>query len=420
MNYTGFTKGNVLIPKVDDMISWSVIACDQFTSQPKYWNDVSELIRTKPSTINMIIPEVFLNTDDIDQRIGAVNRAMRTYIRRHVFQEYQDYIYTERTLNTGKIRHGIVGVIDLEKYDYSPNSTSAIRATEGTILERIPPRLKIRENAPLEVSHILVLIDDRENAVISPLASQTDSMQKLYDFELMQGSGSIKGYLVNPNQSESIDNALNSLADPVKFQEKYDISNKGILVYAVGDGNHSLATAKQYYEALKHSMSQEKAENHPARYALAEIVNLNEDCLEFEPINRIVFGVDVQNFMHQLEKEYDVSYNPCDGQYFDCVTNRKSKRVWIKNPSSNVVTGTVQNFIDYYIKNFSGKVDYVHGNHIVTQLSMQSDNIGIIFPAIKKNELFPTVLLDGALPRKTFSMGEAEDKRFYLECRKIK
>lgn len=419
MNTTGFSNGKVLVPQTEDMTAWSVIACDQFTSQPQYWKDVGSLVRTKPSTLNMMIPEGFLDTEDLDQRIAAVGRAMRTYIRRHVFQEYEDYIYTERTLSNGKVRHGIVGVIDLEKYDYQAGSTSPVRATEGTILGRIPPRLDIRENAPLEVSHILVLIDDRQNQVIQPLESQVDSMRKLYDFDLMKGSGSVKGYLVTPEQSAAIDKALETLASRSEFEKRYGITDKGLLVYAVGDGNHSLATAKQHYERLKRTLSKEKLENHPARYALAEIVNLNDDCLEFEPINRIVFGVDVQNFLRQLEKEYDISYTECEGQYFDCVINRETKRIWIKNPSSNVVTGTVQNFIDFYIKNFSGKVDYVHGSYIVTQLSMQNDNIGIIFPAIKKEELFPTVLLDGALPRKTFSMGQAEDKRFYLECRKI-
>lgn len=423
MSKTGFTRGNFLIPKVSDMSAWSVIACDQFTSQPNYWQDVEDIVKNNPSTLNMIIPDVNLGSDDLDQRICALGRAMRTYLRRHILEEVSGYIYVERTLSTGKIRSGLVGLIDLEEYDYKEGRKTKVRATEKMILSRLPIRVEIRQSTPLEVSHIMMVMDDRHNDVLGPLRKETEKMTPLYHFELMKGSGQLKGYLVTPQQADSIDQRLNKLADLEEFKNKYnveDAQDQDVLVFAVGDGNHSLAAAKDYYENIKKSLSKEKAENHPARYALVELINLNDDSLEFEPINRIVFGVDTINFMKELEKAYQVSYEPCEGcQFFDVYIGGECQRVWIKNPSSNVVTGTVQNFIDTYIQEFSGKVDYVHGSSIVQQLAVLRDNVGIIFPAIGKEKLFETILIDGILPRKTFSMGSAEDKRFYLECRKL-
>ena len=421
VNNTGFSKGDILIPNVDDMTAWSVIACDQYTSQPQYWHDVEAFVKTKPSTLNLIVPEINLTSADLDQHIGAVNRAMRTYVRRHLFTEVHDYIYTRRTLSNGKVRHGLVGVIDLEQYEFHPGSKTTVRASEGVLQNRIEPRLTIRETAPLEISHTMLLVDDRKNTVFASLEEELDQMQPLYSFDLMKDSGAISGYLVTAEQSERIDKALTELATMEQMEQKYHITDRGVFVYAVGDGNNSLATAKLHYDNLKRTLSPQKLENHPARYTLAEIVNLHDDSFDFEPINRVLFGVDTLNFLHQLGKAYQISYTPVEGQqYFDCVIGNNTKRIWIANPSSNVVTGTVQNFIDHYIQEFSGKVDYVHGETIVRQLAAQTDNVGILFPSIPKRSLFETILIDGTLPRKTFSMGQAGDKRFYLECRKIK
>ena len=421
VNNTGFSKGDILVPNVECMPAWSVIACDQYTSQPQYWHNVENFVKTKPSTLNMIVPEINFTREDLDQRICSVNRAMRTYLRRHMFYEVHDYIYTRRVLSSGKVRCGIVGVVDLEQYEFHPGSQTTVRATEGTIQSLIEPRLAIRDLTPIEVSHTMLLIDDRENAVFGPLEHQVEQMQPLYSFDLMMDSGSISGYLVTPEQSERIDSALSSLATMEQMEKKYGITDKGIFVYAVGDGNNSLATAKLHYENLKRTLTPQKLKNHPARYALTEIVNLNDHSFDFEPINRVLFGVDTANFLHQLSRTHHISYTPQEGQqYFDCVIGDESKRIWIADPSSNVVTGTVQNFIDHYIREFSGKVDYVHGENIVHQLAMQTDNVGILFPSIPKESLFETILIDGILPRKTFSMGTAADKRFYLECRRIK
>jgi hypothetical protein len=421
VNNTGFSKGDILVPNVECMSAWSVIACDQYTSQPQYWRDVENFVKTKPSTLNMMVPEIRFASDDLDQRICSVNRAMRTYLRRHMFYEVHDYIYSRRVLSNGKVRCGLVGVIDLEQYEFHPGSQTTVRATEGVIQSLIEPRLAIRDLTPLEVSHTMLLIDDRENTVFASLEQELDQMQLLYSFDLMMGSGSISGYLVTPEQSERIDRALTALATPEEMQKKYGITDKGIFVYAVGDGNNSIATAKLHYDNLKRTLSPQKLRNHPARYTLSEIVNLHDDSFEFEPINRVLFGVDTANFLHQLSHVHRISYSPQEGQqYFDCVIRDETKRIWIADPSSNVVTGTVQNFIDHYIREFSGKVDYVHGENIVRQLAAQTDNVGILFPSIPKESLFETILIDGILPRKTFSMGTAADKRFYLECRKIK
>ena len=421
MNNTGFSKGNILVPKAENMTAWSVIACDQYTSQPQYWREVEDFVQTKPSTFNMMVPEINLNSEDLDQHICAVNRAMRTYMRRRLFSEVNDYIYTRRTLSSGKVRHGIIGVVDLEKYDFAPGSQTNVRASEEIIKNRLEPRIAVRELAPIEVSHSMLLVDDRDNAVFSFLENQLDQMTPLYDFDLMKDSGRISGYLVTEEQSQRIDEALETLATSEAMQQKYGITDKGVFPYAVGDGNHSLASAKLYYENLKKTLSPQKLKNHPARYTMAEIVNLNDESLEFEPINRVVFGVDTVNFLHQLGISHKISFEPVPGhQYFDCVIGSDTRRIWITDPTSHVVTGTVQNFIDQYIQNFSGKVDYVHGEFIVRQLAAQTDNVGILFPSFPKHSLFETILIDGILPRKTFSMGNANDKRFYLECRKIK
>lgn len=419
MNNTGFGKGSVLVPNVKNMEKWSVIACDQFSSQPEYWRAVEEQVKTDPSTFNMIIPDSALMQPDLDQRVASLYRAMRTYLRRHMLTEINDYIYVERCTNEGQVRSGLVGVVDLEEYDFHEDAGTKIRASERTT-NLVQYRCRFRENAPLEVSHIMLLMDDREDAVMSQLRGHTEEMKPLYDFELMKDGGSIRGWQVTPEQSEQIDAALDRLSDRQLFEEKYGMPDKPTMIYAVGDGNMSLAAAKAHYERLKATLSPEKLKNHPARYALCELVNLNDDSLNFEPINRMVFGVDTHNFVRQLERSCKGSYEPVDNcQYVDIYIEDECRRMWIQKPTSNVVTGTIQNFIDTYIQEFSGKVDYVHGSAIVQRLASLKDNVGFIFPAMGKETLFETILIDDILPRKTFSMGKAEDKRFYLECRKI-
>lgn len=420
MNSTAFHSADILLPKDCDMHKWSVIACDQYTSEPEYWDEVSETVGNAPSTLNLILPELYLEQDGVAQRIDNIHTAMDKYMADGVFTEYKDaMVYVERIQNNGILRQGIVGAIDLEKYDFSKGSTSEVRATEATVIERIPPRIKVRQGAPLELPHIMILIDDPDNTVIEPLAKTVSDDSKLYDFELMQKGGSIKGWLVDKSAQENIDKALCALADPDTFCKKYGLSNTPVLLYAMGDGNHSLATAKEFYEQLKKANPDKDLSNHPARYALAEIVNLHSDALKFEAIHRLVFDVDCDKLINELTAALELSETKTSDQYVICSCKGTEKKLYINKKSSNLSVGSLQNFLDGYIKANDGKIDYIHGADTVKSLAEKHNGIAFILPDMDKSQLFPTVIKDGALPRKTFSMGHAEDKRFYIEARKI-
>ncbi|MDD7516881.1 DUF1015 domain-containing protein [Ruminococcus flavefaciens] len=420
MNSTAFHSADILLPKDCDMHKWSVIACDQYTSEPEYWDEVSATVGNAPSTLNLILPELYLEQDGVAQRIDNIHTAMDKYMADGVFTEYKDaMVYVERIQSNGILRQGIVGAIDLEKYDFSKGSTSEVRATEATVIERIPPRIKVRQGAPLELPHIMILIDDPDNTVIEPLAKTVSDDSKLYDFELMQKGGSIKGWLVDKSAQENIDKALCALADPDTFCKKYGLSNTPVLLFAMGDGNHSLATAKEFYEQLKKANPDKDLSNHPARYALAEIVNLHSDALKFEAIHRLVFDVDCNKLINELTAALELSETKTSDQYVICSCKGTEKKLYINKKSSNLSVGSLQNFLDGYIKANGGKIDYIHGADTVKSLAEKHNGIAFILPDMDKSQLFPTVIKDGALPRKTFSMGHAEDKRFYIEARKI-
>lgn len=420
MNSTVFHSADILLPKDCDMHKWSVIACDQYTSEPEYWDEVSATVGNAPSTLNLILPELYLEQDGVAQRIDNIHTAMDKYMADGVFTEYKDaMVYVERIQSNGILRQGIVGAIDLEKYDFSKGSTSEVRATEATVIERIPPRIKVRQGAPLELPHIMILIDDPDNTVIEPLAKTVSDDSKLYDFELMQKGGSIKGWLVDKSAQENIDKALCALADPDTFCKKYGLSNTPVLLFAMGDGNHSLATAKEFYEQLKKANPDKDLSNHPARYALAEIVNLHSDALKFEAIHRLVFDVDCNKLINELTAALELSETKTSDQYVICSCKGTEKKLYINKKSSNLSVGSLQNFLDGYIKANGGKIDYIHGADTVKSLAEKHNGIAFILPDMDKSQLFPTVIKDGALPRKTFSMGHAEDKRFYIEARKI-
>lgn len=411
-----FKKADILIPKNVDFSKWSVVACDQYTSEPEYWEEVKELTKNFPSTLNIVFPEVYLSEGE--GRIAEINKTMGEYINDDIFTEYKNsLIYVERSVKNGKIRHGIVGMIDLEEYDFSKGSDSYVRATEGTVLERIPPRVKIRENAKLELPHIMILIDDRTKSIIEGLADKKNEFEKIYDFELMKKGGHIEGYKISDIESDKVISSLDVLGE--EYSLKYGDNFGSKLLFAVGDGNHSLATAKTCWENLKKNLSLEEQKNHPARYALCELVNLHDDSLEFEPIHRVIFGIDEDKFYRELERYYDISYSDNGGQKFIAVSEKGEKEVYVKNPSTSLCVGTLQNFIDDYIKNNGGEVDYIHGDDVTRRLGTMKGNMGFLLPVMEKNELFITVIKDGALPRKTFSMGEAHEKRFYLEAKKI-
>lgn len=416
-----FKRANILLPKEADMTKWSVVACDQYTSEPKYWKEVENIVGDAPSTLKITLPEIYLEQGNVDKRINKINEEMDVLLKSNFFKSLNDsLIYLERTCQDGKVRKGIVGVVDLEDYSYEKGSQTLIRATEGTVLERIPPRVKVRENAKLELPHIMLLIDDEEQEIIEGLTEKVSTVDLVYDFDLMQNGGHIKGYKIPDNLADNIFSGLEKLADKINFETKYNITGKDVLLFAVGDGNHSLATAKACYENLKKVLPKEEYENHPARYALVEVVNLHSNALEFEPIHRVVFGVEPCKMIEEFEKYYDISRNAGEGQKIEYVYKDKTETIYIKNPKSNLAVGSLQIFIDEYLKKHGGKVDYIHGDDITRELGSKPGNIGFLLPKMDKNDLFKTVILDGALPRKTFSMGHSYDKRYYLEAREIK
>ena len=417
-----FNTADILIPNTEKLEKWSVVACDQYTSEPEYWEQVKKITDGYPTALNIIFPEVYLEDGDADERIRKINETMREYLDKGLFTEYKDaLIYTERTQTDGKTHKGVIGVLDLEEYDYSKGSQSKIRATEGTVMSRIPPRRKIRIDAPLEMPHIIMLIDDRKKEIIEPLADKKSEFKKLYDFDLMQNSGHICGYLTDDVSKKRVVDMIEKLEDKAEFEEKYGVKDKGVLVIAAGDGNHSLATAKRCWEEIKETLTPEEAEHHSARYALAEIMNIHDEALEFEPIQRVVFGVDPEKVMESFMEYYpEISYTDNGGQKIRYTFQGKEGNVYVKNPPSNLSVGTLQKFLDDYTAKNGGKIDYIHGDDVVRSLTETENTIGFMVDKMAKNDLFATVIKDGSLPRKTFSMGNAADKRFYLECRKIR
>ncbi len=396
-----FKTADILLPDSVDMQKWSVVACDQYTAQPEYWERVQKLVSCSPSTLNIVYPEAFLSEGD--ERIQKINAKMQEYIDGKVFATLKDsLIYVERTVNSGKIRRGIVGEIDLECYDFSKGSKSEIRATEGTILERIPPRVKIRENAPLELPHAILLMNDEKDDVIGKIAKE----KMIYDFDLMEGGGHISGWQIQGDMADAVIDRIN----------RYAKNAKDNLVFAVGDGNHSLATAKTCWENIKKTLSESEKETHPARFCLVEIENIHDKALEFEPIHRVVFNQSPEQIVADLKKYYDLSEKYEEGsQLITIVVSGEEKALYVKNPSSELEVGTLQNFLD----DMDYELDYIHGEDVVKDLSMRDNTIGFILPCPDKSQLFEAVIADGALPRKTFSMGEANEKRFYLEAKKI-
>ncbi len=415
-----FNAADILIPQNVDFTKWSVVACDQYTSERDYWENAKKIVGAEPSTLNIIFPEVYLNDGDGESRIKNINETMEKYQNSGLFRCLENsLVYVERTQSDGKIRHGIVGAVDLEEYDFTKGSQSKIRATEGTITERIPPRQKIRRNAPLELPHILMLIDDRENSVVEPLKTQKAEFEKLYDFDLMMNSGHLTGYRVSGGARDGVLSAIDKLSDG--FDEKYGVKDKGLLIFAVGDGNHSLATAKTCWEEIKKDLTAEERENHPARYALVELMNIHDSALEFEPIQRVLFDVDAEKLMSELMEYYPcASYENNGGQKIRYACNGKEGEIYVKDAPCNLPVGTLQKFLDEYMEKNGGTIDYIHGDDVVRKLTQKKNAIGFMVDAMEKNDLFATVIKDGSLPRKTFSMGEAADKRFYMECKKIR
>lgn len=433
----GIQIPRILMPgKNTDMQKWAVVACDQYTSELDYWEDAGKFIGQSPSTLNLVYPECYLEESNPEERIKRINLNMSEYLKKDILIENEPaFFLVKRSTGTDLSRYGLMVALDLEAYDYSRDSTSLIRATEGTIVERIPPRKKIRINAPLELPHILVLIDDPEKQVIEPLVGIIDKLELIYNFDLMKESGHISGYKISdPSLVEGIISALENLADKESFKKRY--SREDVLLYAMGDGNHSLATAKATWEEIKSNYSGTDMMKHPARWALVELENIYDKGITFEPIHRVLFNMNKDRFFSEIEKnssfiieKYDsvdkimadikrqsgneqkIGY--CDSEIMGVIT--------IKFPTATIPAGTIQKIIDSYLQNDDeAYVDYIHGEDVTENLGTQKNNFGIFLPAVDKNDFFRTVVMDSAFPRKTFSMGEAHEKRFYVESRRIR
>ncbi len=408
MEYTGINPAEILLPKNQDMTYWSCIACDQFTSEQEYWDKLEKLVEGKKSTLNLILPEIYLN-DNLDERIKKVNANIQDYLDSGVFEKLnKGFVLTVRSTPFVKRRIGIMGMVDLDAYMYSQKSTALIRSTEGVIEERIPPRLKIRRNAPVEFPHIMILFDDEKMEIAENLYENRNSLKKLYDFDLNMGGGHIEGYFIE--DYEGLLNKFSALLDDERLTNKYGFNDK--FAFAVGDGNHSLATAKAMWEEIKQNLTEEERKNHPARFALAEFVNIYDEGIYFEPIYRFVKDVDVDKFVDGI-KEIDCgNVQIYTGETLVSMDGNVSTPEGIKNTDS---------YIREFIENNGGVVDYVHGEENLKKLIDDNANsVGILFEKIDKSNLFKYVANNGAFPRKTFSMGEGVEKRYYLEGRVIK
>ena len=420
---TAFFPADILLPQVSEMEKWPVVACDQFTSQPEYWENAEKIVGNAPSALRLVLPEAYLNSAEVNRRIAGINASMEGYLADGVFKTLPDsLIYLERTQSDDRVRHGMIGCIDLEQYDFTPGSGALIRATEGTVLERIPPRVRVREHAPLELPHVMLLIDDPNGTVIEPLAGETGRMETLYDTELMLGGGHVKGWRLTDEQMSRAAAALNALKSPEVMAEKYGMAGAAPLLFAVGDGNHSLATAKACYEKLKKETPEAQWASLPARYALVEVVNLHDDALTFEPIHRVLFHVDGQDLWAAFRAFYPAAHTGAGTGHTVEVCGQGLDGAWtVPAPSAQLAVGTLQAFLDDYCKRRPEvEIDYIHGDDVARKLGSQPGNLGFLLPPMGKDQLFRTVMTDGVLPRKTFSMGEAQDKRYYLEARKIR
>lgn len=431
----GLKIPDILLPKASvDPQKWAVIACDQFTSEPEYWHEVEKIVGESPSTLHLILPEVYLETEEGDRRLGSTQANMKTYLQSNLFREVNNFVYVLRKTD-GQTRRGLMVCLDLEQYDFNKGAQTLIRATEGTIIDRLPPRIRIREKAPLECPHILVLFDDPNDTVFGPLDAQMMDFEEVYDFDLMMDSGHLTGFSINDTEvRDGIIQALKDLIDPDVFSEKYNLipGRNAPLLFAMGDGNHSLATAKAIWEKVKPTVGM----NHPARYALVEIENVHDPALTFEPIHRLVFGLQ-KDMLAEMEAFWGIRFKlqPVNSaeemmaivdeaaepwHQIGLITAEGFNLVEVRKPEDNLPVGTLQRFLDTFMENDGAeKIDYVHGTEVLFGKAQAENNVGFYVPGIDKSELFKTVILDGTLPRKTFSMGEARQKRFYMECRKI-
>ena len=422
----GVRLADILLPRPDvDLQRWAVVACDQFTAQPDYWAEVEQLVDDAPSTLRLIYPEAYLGEPDPQQRIDAINAAMRDYLARGLLDTYgTTLLLVRRETGTGVVRWGVMVALDLEKYSWNADDRTLIRATEGTILDRIPPRKRIRENAPLELPHIMVLISDATRSVIEPLAAISRDLTPAYDVELMQHGGHVTGWAVPDEAVPAFADALAALHDALDPSDP--------LLFAMGDGNHSFATAKSCWEDLKPTLSEADRQTHPARWALVELENIFDRGLEFEPIHRVLFDTPRDVFEAELARHcgsYGVSVADSSDELMERVVSATAQTFGycdasgyatytLSDPEASIPAGTLQAVIDALVA-AGHEVDYVHGTDATADIGRRASNLGLFLPAVPKDSFFASIVADGTLPRKTFSLGEADDKRYYLEARDI-
>ena len=413
-----FVPANILLPDFGrvDGEKWAIIACDQFTSCPEYWERAGKIVGDAPSTLRLILPEYRLV--DSERALPGTIGCMEEYLG-GLLKEYKNtMIYVERRLASGRVRRGIVGAVDLECYDWRPGTMTLVRATEGTVPERIPPRVKIRRRAPLELPHIMLLIDDPGRQITEYFATRKETLERAYDFNLMLGGGHVSGWLLDRKWIEHVTREIGRLSDPSLAAEKYGVWQDVPLAIAVGDGNHSLATAKAVYEQVKAGLGK-AALSHPARYALAELVNIHDEALIFEPIYRVVFNTDPATLISKFKGSAPILLGA--RAVFRVLAGGKEEIVTVRRPEHQLAVGTLQRFLDEYQKaHKEAEVDYIHGEAEVLSLSSRPQTVGFLYAGMAKDELFKTVIYDGSLPRKAFSMGHAEEKRYYVEARKIR
>ena len=419
-----------------DLYKWSVVACDQYTSQPEYWKECEKEVGDAPSTLHMILPEVYLGSDEEEERIDRIHNCMDDYVKNGTISPLpKGFMLVERSFDKTYARNGLVVEIDLETYEYKKGSKSLIRPTEMTVEERIPPRLKVRQTASVELPHIMLLIDDPDCSIIEPLMEKREQYRKVYDTDLMQKGGHIAGWLIpEGEETDAIMQAIEQLADQDVFRAKYELEKEyPLLNLAVGDGNHSMATAKAAWENIKKDLSEAERENHPARFCLCEIVNVHDKSLEIEPIHRVLFGVDEDDLLGaamtyyeehgctvEIHKEQCAAYADKTQHVFSLYSRSGYQHLIVKQPAWGIAAATIQNFLDDYLaKHSECRIDYIHGTDTVLELAGKEHNLGILLPDVEKGDLFIGVVKDGVLPRKTFSMGEANEKRYYMECKKL-
>ncbi len=409
-----FMPANILIPK-KDREKFAVVACDQYTSEPNYWREVEQIVGDTPSALRITLPEIYLaDKENVPARIDAINATMEQYLAGDVFDRYEDaLVYVRRRQADGKVRKGLVGMIDLECYDYQKGSKKPVRATEGTVLSRIPPRVQIRKDAGIELPHVMLLMDDPDDTVLGGCAAE-GAGEVIYDFTLMQNGGAISGALLSESEKARVLAAIDALCG----------DEEAPFLFAVGDGNHSLATAKACWEAKKEAAKASGAilaDNDPARFALVEVVNIHDGALEFEPIYRAVFDADAADLMAEMKTYFAASIGDAAPQTFRCLIGEREETYMLEKPRYQLPVASLQAFLDEYVaKHPEVEVDYIHGEQSLSDICREKNAVGFLFEGMSKSGLFSSIRADGVLPRKTFSMGEAHDKRYYIEARVIK